>query len=120
MARPPERLAEMLPQAALIVDATVKEVVSTGAPIARPDKPKNWSDVGTQYPEQILVLEVARVLKGALSQKTIRVKKPVSPYLVRAGVKGAWLLDKSAEPIVLGRYGPDSWSLAAVEFALKA
>ena len=117
MAKPPEPLTEVLLDAVLIVDAVVKEVVSTGAPLPAPDKPAEWSDRGTQHPQQVLVLEVARVLKGALDATTVQVTKPAGAYMVKAGTKGAWLLDDKR--VVLGRYGPDSWALDRVEAAVK-
>jgi hypothetical protein len=120
MAKPPEPLQEVLPKAALVVDARVKEVVSTAPPIARPDAPEEWRDVGVMSSEQVLVLEIARVLKGTLASKTVTVKKPVAPYAVKVGTKGAWLLDTSGGEItVLGRYGPDSWNMERVEDALR-
>ena len=122
MAKPPEPLHEMLPRASLVVDASVREVLSTGAPLAPPaDKPATWSDKGTMNSEQVLVLDVARVLKGAHAGGTVTVTKPVAPYAVKAGTKGAWLLEAVAGGfVVLGRYGPDTWALAQVEEALKA
>lgn len=116
MAKPPEPLAEVLPQAALVVEATVAKVVSTGAPTPQPEKPADHRDVGAQAPEQMLVLDVTRVLKGAHAGKTLEVRKPVAPYAVKEGTKGAWLVDKDG--VVLGRYGPDSWPLSRVEAAL--
>lgn len=116
MAKPPEPLATVLPLAALVVEASVAQVLSTGAPIPRPDKPASHRDVGAQSPEQVLVLDVSRVLKGAHAAKTLQVKKPVAPYAVKVGTTGAWLVDEHG--VLLGRYGPDSWPLAKVEAAL--
>ena len=117
MAKPPEPLQELLPSAVLVVHAAVKEVVATGPAIAAPDKPAEWTDKGTQSPSQQLVLEVSRVLKGALADKTVTVTKPVAGYAVKVGTAGAWLVD--ASNTVLGRYGPDTWALAKVEEACK-
>ena len=121
MAKPPEPLADMLPLAGLVVDAIVKEVVSTGPATARPaGVDEHAKDVGTVAPEQVIVLEVKRVLKGAHSGPTIEVQKPLAPYSVKVGTAGAWLLDTNgAKPVVMGRYGPDSWHITRVEAALK-
>ena len=121
MAKPPEPLEEMLPQATLVVIAKVARVVSTGAPLPPlppTDEPK--SDRGARSPEQKLELDVIKVLKGTLANdqaSALVVTKPVAPYAVREGTQGAWLID--ANGIVLGRYGPDSWRPSHVEAALK-
>ena len=117
MAKPPEPLEEMLPQAALVVVATVKRVLSTGAPLPPlPEQEKHKADVGARSPEQTLELDVESVLKGK-HEGALTVKKPVAGYSVREGTKGAWLVDDKGT--VLGRYGPDSWRTKAVEAALK-
>lgn len=110
MARPPEPLDEMLPKASLVIEATVVEVKRTGPPQPRPEHADEWRDVGTMAPEQELVLEIARVIKGAHADKTITVTKPVAPYAVKVGTTGPWLLDENH--VVLGRYGPDSWHIS--------
>jgi hypothetical protein len=117
MAKPPEPLSEMLPLAAVVVEARVARVLSTGAPAPRPEAPAGHRDVGMTAPEQTLVLEVARVLKGEAGA-TLEVKKPAAGYAVAEGTKGAWLID--ANGVVLGRYGPDSWPLARVTAALTS
>ena len=120
MAKPPEPLEEMLPKAALVVIATVKRVIATGAPLPPlPDQEEQKADVGARSPEQTLELEVESVLKGKHQGPltVLTVKKPVAGYSVREGTKGAWLVDDDGT--VLGRYGPDSWRTAHVEAALK-
>lgn len=117
MAKPPEPLHEVLPQAELIVVATVTCVRSTGLPLpALPARDQHHSDVGARAPEQTLELAVERVLKGK-HQGSLTVTKPIAGYSVREGTTGAWLID--ATGVVLGRYGPDSWRAALVESALK-
>lgn len=117
MAKPPEPLEEVFPQTTVILDAHVVAVVSEEKPSA-PDAP--------DVPRQVVTLEVNRVVRGALppskgpkaAKIRVDVVKPVSVYKLRAGVKGAWLLAhdaKSGELKILGRYGPDSWTLAKIE-----
>ncbi len=117
MAKPPEPLHEIIPLATLVVEATVKEVTATGPTPPPPDKPATWSDKGTLNPSQELVLDVARVLRGTLDGATVTARKPEAGYMVKVGVKGAWLID--ADGVVLGRYGPDTWTLDKVEAACK-
>jgi hypothetical protein len=120
MAKPPEPLEEIFPQTALIVDAevvTIKDqgVHTEGVAIAR-----------GELPPQVLVLKVTRVVRGALAKDEAReqriiVRKPKAPYTVRVGVKGPWLLgaSKDGERLVLGRYGPDSWTFEKIDLKLK-
>jgi len=116
MAKPPEPLEQILPDAFLVVEATVKEVVATGPKPPEPDKPKEWSDRGTLNASQELVLDVKRVLRGK-HDGDLKVTKPEAGYMVKAGTKGAWLVDKNH--VVLGRYGPDTWALEKVVAACK-
>jgi hypothetical protein len=117
VAKPPEPLEEMLPKATLVVLATVKRVVSTGAPLPPlPEHEGHKSDIGARSPEQTLELEVNSVLKGQ-HEGLLTVKKPIAGYSVREGTTGAWLIDDSGT--VLGRYGPDSWRAQHVQDALK-
>jgi len=116
MAKPPEPLQEILPSASIVVDAVVKEVVSTGPTPPSTGKPEEWTSKGTQNPEQQIVLTVNRVLRGKADAE-LRVTKPVAGYMVKAGTKGAWLVDDKG--VILGRYGPDTWALDKVEAALK-
>ena len=117
MAKPPEPLREMLPLASLVVEASVVEVKSTGPAQPRPPKADEHKDVGVMAPEQEIVLEIVRVLKGTHPDNTITVKKPIAPYAVKVGTKGAWLVD--ANHVILGRYGPDSWHITRVVEALQ-
>ena len=117
MAKPPEPLLEVLPEAAVVVDAVVKEVVSTGPAPPATGKPAEWTSKGTLNPAQELVLTVTRVLRGKADGE-LKVTKPVAGYMVKVGTQGPWLIDK--KNVVLGRYGPDSWSMAKVEAAVKS
>lgn len=129
-AKPPEPLEEILPLTSLIVDAVVVEVLE--APVAR--------EVSTEKsPKQIVVLEVNRVVRGALpaaaspkeaadapkdaasGRVRLVVTKPASAYTLRVGVKGPWLLaldGKTGERTILGRYGPDSYTFEKIEAKL--
>ena len=120
MAKPPEPLEEIFPQTTVILDAVVASVISEDKPKA-PDAP--------DVPRQVVTLEVNRVVRGALppsrgpkaAKISVSVVKPVSAYKLRPGVKGAWLLAhdaKTGELIILGRYGPDSWTFEKIDTKL--
>ena len=115
MAKPPLPLSEVLPHADIVLSGEVASVVSTDAD----DDPASEDS-----PSQVLLLDVQRVLRGAVSTAGSRgliVKKPRAPWAARAGVKGTWLLARGGDGglTVLGRYGPDSYRPDVVEQALK-
>jgi hypothetical protein len=123
MALPPEPLEEVLPSAVWVVDAEVKEVVAQG-PAEPKLQPKTgapaMTSTGQKVGSQTVRLIVRRVLKGDPAAKELVVEKPVGAYALRAGNKGPFLLDGGKpNPTILGRYGPDTYSLAALEKALK-
>ena len=116
MAKPPEPLEEIFPLTALIVDA---EVVTL-------KQQDTFVEGSKELPAQVLVLKVNRVVRGALApdearEQRIVVRKPRGAYIVRVGVKGPWLLaaQQDGERIVLGRYGPDSWTFEKIDAKLK-
>jgi hypothetical protein len=119
MAIPPEPLSEVLPNAALVVDAEVLEVLSSGPEPKQPDARAGTTSAGWLAPRQVVKLKVTRVLRGQASGEVIA-EKPEAGYALRAGNRGPFLLDGSAQPRILGRYGPDSWAMAKLEEALRA
>jgi hypothetical protein len=115
MARPPEPIEDVLPNAQWVVDAVVTAVLSRGpAPLKVPAAPGATS-TGQKSAAQTVKLRVGRVLRGA-PVKELVVEKPESGYLLRPGHHGPFLIDSTR--MVLGRYGPDSYSLACIERAL--
>lgn len=117
MAIPPEPIEDVLPDAVLVVEAEVLEVLSTG-----PDTPKvhskpGMTSTGAKSPSQKVKLKVTKVLFGAPTKELV-VEKPEAGYALRAGNHGPFLVDKSN--VILGRYGPDSYSLERITKALKA
>ncbi len=117
MAIPPEPVQEVLPQAHWVVEAEVKEVVALGPETPKVDVPEGATSVPQKVRAQTVRLSIQRVIKGTLSEKELVVEKPVGDYALRAGNKGPFLID--ASKVILGRYGPDSYSLATIEQALK-
>lgn len=118
MALPPEPLQELLPHATWIVEAEVVEVLSTGEQPPRVSAPAGWTDTGQKVASQRVRLKVTRVLRGAPVEELV-VDKPVAAYALRPGNKGPFLLDAAQPtPVILGRYGPDSYALARLEASL--
>lgn len=119
MAIPPDPIEEVLPNAVLVVDAEVKDV-QNGPPAPKVNAPPGYTDVPQKVGSQVVTLVIKRVLKGTTTAKEITVEKPVGAYALRAGNKGPFLLDNSRpRPVILGRYGPDSYSFEKIEKALK-
>ncbi len=118
MAKPPEPLEEIFPATQLIVDAVVVDMKADVAAI---------EGRLAEAPRQVVVLKVGRVHRGKLTEAetksmTVVVTKPAAPYLLSVGVKGPWLVhidEKTGEKIVLGRYGPDSWTWETIERKLQ-
>lgn len=120
MAIPPDPIEEVLPNAAWVVDAEVKEVVQQGPAAPKVPAPPGWTDTGQKVGSQLVKLSIRRVLKGQSELKELTVEKPVAGYALKAGNKGPFLLDGSKpHPVILGRYGPDSYSFEKIEAALK-
>lgn len=121
MALPPEPIEEVLPKAKTVLEAEVAEVVSTGPTPPKIETKRGATSVGHKVASQVVKLKVTKVHRGAASVKEIVVEKPVAGYALKAGNKGAFLLDDSQpRPVILGRYGPDTWSVGWVEKALAS
>jgi len=118
MALPPEPLAELLKDSSVVVVAEVSQVVETGPAPEQPKAKPGATSVGYKAPSQVLVLKVGKALKGKAAG-SITVAKPVAGYALKAGDKGAFFLqDGQPHASILGRYGPDTHPVAAVEHAL--
>lgn len=117
MAKPPEPIEEVMPNAAWVVDAEVTEVVATGPQPPKVNAPAGATSTGQKSASQTIKLKVNRVLRGE-AIKELTVEKPEAGYSLRAGNKGPFLID--ASKTILGRYGPDSYSWERVEQALKS
>ncbi len=115
MAKPPEPLEEVLPAAVWVVDAEVTEVLSTGPATPKVQASPGATSTGQKSPSQKVKLKVTRVLRGAAVQE-LEVEKPEAGYSLRAGNHGPFLID--ATKVILGRYGPDSYSFERLEKAL--
>lgn len=120
MALPPEPIEELLPKASWVVQAEVKEVVSEGPPQPSVKAEKGATSVPYKLHSQVVKLSVKQVLRGEGAAQELTVEKPVGAYVLSPGNKGPFLIAKgSPHPVILGRYGPDSWALARIEDALK-
>lgn len=116
MAKPPEPIEEVLPNAAWVVDAEVIEVLKTGTTPPRPKAPAHASDIGVKSASQQVKLKVNNVLKGEPVKEMI-VNKPEAGYMLTEGNHGPFLIDETNT--ILGRYGPDSYSFERLKGALK-
>ncbi|MBL8922224.1 MAG: hypothetical protein JNJ54_25465 [Myxococcaceae bacterium] len=106
-----------MPNAAWVVEAEVKEVLSTGpTPPPPPNAKPGATSVGWKAASQTVKLTITNVLKGEKAAELI-VEKPVGSYSLKPGNKGPFLID--ASKTILGRYGPDSWNLDRVKGAMK-
>ena len=117
MAIPPEPIQDVLPKAKLVVVAEVVEVISNGPAPAQPQAAPGATSAGRLAPSQVVRLKVEKVLRGGALAEVV-VEKPEAGYALRAGNRGPFLLDDAARPHILGRYGPDSWSMNRLEDAL--
>ncbi len=124
MALPPEPLEEVLPQANAAVVAKVGEILFRAEQDFIPDVgDTDVVDVPRDLPLQKVTLQVSEVLFGtlAIAGQTIEVVKPPGDYILRVGVEGPFLLaqkeDNTTE--IIGRYGPDTYSLNYLRSALS-
>ena len=121
MALPPEPIQEIIPNAALVVEAEVEAVLATGPLQPKVDAPPGTSGTGKKAANQTVKLKVTRVHKGPPSLKEVVAEKPVAGYALRAGNKGPFLLDGTKpNPLILGRYGPDTWDLKTILKGLES
>ena len=124
MALPPEPISELLSGASIVVDAEVIEILGTGDPLPKPEAPRGATSIGVMIPMQIVRLSVRRVLlnrDGALVADVLVVEKPIATYALRVGNQGGFALDgASPRRAILGRHGPDSYGIAALEKAIAA
>ncbi len=119
MALPPEPIEDVLPGAALVVDAEVSAVLSTGPQPNNPHSKPGATSTGAKSASQKVKLTVTRVLHGSAKVgQELTVEKPEAGYALREGNKGPFLI--SASNVILGRYGPDTYSAEKLEKALKA
>jgi hypothetical protein len=119
MALPPEPIEEVLPQAALVIEAEVEAVLTTGEPQPKVAARPGATGVGAKAPDQTVRLKVTKVHKGPAGTKELVAQKPAAGYALRAGNKGPFLLDATQPtPVILGRYGPDTWGLQQILEAL--
>ncbi len=117
MAIPPEPIEDVLPDAVLVIEAEVLEVLSTGPATPKVQSRPGMTSTGAKSPSQKVKLKVTKVLFGVPLQELV-VEKPEAGYALRVGNHGPFLVDKSN--VILGRYGPDSYSLEHITKALKA
>lgn len=120
MAVPPEPIEELLPSVVVLFDGEVVEVLHSDEPMPDPPHLPGAAGVGRKAPRQVVRLQANEVLRGELEPgATVEVIKPPAGYALRVGNHGPFLLDGADPPVILGRYGPDSYALEALRAALK-
>lgn len=126
MAIPPEPIQELLPQAALIVEAAVSAVLEQGPNPIPSNAAVGHTSKGSKVGWQRVALSDVRLIKGTLPSLddagNLVVRKPTAAYALREGAKGAFLLAADVESgdwIILGRYGPDTYRVATIEKAVE-
>ncbi|MCB9639383.1 MAG: hypothetical protein H6728_15360 [Myxococcales bacterium] len=123
MAMPPEPIDELLPKAEFGVIAEVLEIKERGeqAYIPKPEQP-DTVDIPRDLPYQVVTLQVKERLFGQAQAERFDVYKPAGDYVLRAGIEGPFFLCKDEDhkqPVILGRYGPDNYTLHVVRAAIK-
>jgi hypothetical protein len=94
-------------------------------PLPKPKDNKGWADLPGEVAQQTVRVRVDDVVFGALGAKgaEIELTKPSGDYPLKPGVKGPFLLRAPAAkeklPVIVGRYGPDSYRLDVIEAAAK-
>ena len=118
MALPPEPLQELLLDATQVVVAEVAEILSTGPTPAAPSGAAKLgpgaTSVGYRSAAQRVRLKISRVLKGPKASELV-VDKPEAAYLLAVGNHGPFFVRGQS---IIGRYGPDTHRLDAIERAL--
>jgi len=113
MALPPEPLATVKVDAVAACVGEVTAVVATGPALPKREGKKGEKDLGNKEAWQEVVVRVDTALLGLTVGQTLTVLKPEGAYVVDVGTKGPFLLGAPAEvggpPVILGRYGPDTW-----------
>jgi hypothetical protein len=117
MALPPEPLEELIPQVAGLVVAEVVAVVS-GEKVPLTSRPLPIG-AAPPLPEQRVRLKVSQAVLGD-ARGELEVIKPQGAYVLAVGHHGPFLLDHRQPPRILGRYGPDTYSLPTLKKALEA
>ncbi len=118
MALPPEPLATVKVDAVAACIGEVTAVVAVGPALPRREGKKGEKDLGNVSAWQEVVVRVDIGLLALVAGQTLTVLKPEGAYVVDVGTKGAFVLgaplDVGAAPVILGRYGPDTWRVEDV------
>ena len=124
MALPPEPLALVKVDAVAAAIGEIVAVVSTGPTPPQREGKKGEKDIGNAAPAQELSLRVDTALHGpVVAGQTLTVTKPEGAWIASPGNKGPFLLGaplvEGGPPVILGRYGPDTWRADDVIAAYK-
>lgn len=125
MAIPPEPIDEIMSQVDAAVLAEVTQVLERGPqkPFPQPTLPDEV-DLPCTVASQVVELRIKEVLFGSLTSADalLKVEKPEGDYALRAGNHGPFLLQApkgDEHPVIIGRYGPDSYRLDVIQAAIQ-
>lgn len=119
MALPPEPIEELLARAGMVVDAEVLRILDQGPAPPPLDLPPGHTGGGQTLAAQQVELRVHRVLRGDQGLATLAAHKPEAAYALAPGDSGAFFLAEDGAGLeIVGRYGPDTYSVATIESAL--
>lgn len=122
MAIPPDPIDEVLPKASAAVMAEVTAVLAEDPQKPLPKSEPGMTSAPGEVARQVVELNVKETLFGAVKNGTrLKAVKPAGEYKLLAGNKGPFLLHlpEGGDPVILGRYGPDSYGRAAIIDAAK-
>lgn len=125
MALPPEPIDEVLPLADACMIAKVTQIISSGKQSFIPDTSKDPEivEVPRDLPEQYVELEVKELLFGKMYKvgQKLQIQKPSGDYVLKINLEAPFLIhhaEGAKHPEILGRYGPDTWSLRVLKAAI--
>jgi hypothetical protein len=125
MAIPPDPIEALLPAVDGAVLADVTRVVEQDPQAPLPTGAPGATSLPGDLARQVVELKVKEVLFGRLAARgdLLAVIKPAGDYTLVAGATGPFLLQVAETagepPVILGRYGPDSYRTADVRAAAR-
>ena len=122
MAKPPEPIDEVLPDATAAVIADVGRIVAQDPQKPAPKAPPGTTDLPHDAARQVVELKVKESLFGPHRPgEVLEAEKPAGAYTLRSGVTGPFILasQKGKAAVILGRYGPDTYPVDLIKAAAK-
>ncbi len=124
MAIPPDPIDTVLPKATAAVVAEVTRIVAQDPQKPLPRVKEGTTDVPGQLARQVVELRVKEAIFGQAPAAggTLQAEKPAGEYTLAPGNQGPFLLagraGPGAKPVILGRYGPDTYPVDLIKARL--